>query len=456
MGASCEIEAVERRERRSRLALVGACLGQVCDGAAIVSTGLVAPALSCDKNPDASECLSDAQLGLFNGVIFVGMFLGCLVSGAAADRFGRRRTSMAALMGLIAACIASSISSGYIASLLWRALLGFCVSLTGTPLYTFASEWSETAAAAKTRVAIVAAAFVVGAAYPAALACAVVPKVMLPKWKWQFILVCPVPPAVLTVIVLALAYDSPVYLTLFRDEDTEGSINVTASDRSNTSTSSDRSDSRGSSMTDASQPDDTPLLGPDGGAGDSVWQRIGQLVSMPAFYLHTVAWLVCTGVYFGVLNQMPLFFSDSDSARTPFVASLIINAAQLPGAVSAFMLLRARTFRANTLFIVCASLTGGALILTPFAGVEIVTLAFGVAACTCCFNVLCSLTASVVVFPEHLAAITFSGCMALGRLGGFVSLLAFGHLEDNTVLIACGVCSLAMALMAAMCRKSFR
>ena len=96
----------------------------ICDGAEVMALSFLSLVLE-----NSSWKLSSFQVGLVTFVIFAGFFFGSMISGAVADKYGRRKFYIISVFACFFIATISALSPEYYSFLISRAIFGFTIGI---------------------------------------------------------------------------------------------------------------------------------------------------------------------------------------------------------------------------------------------------------------------------------------------------------------------------------------
>ncbi|MBN9109393.1 MAG: MFS transporter [Pseudonocardia sp.] len=170
------IPVLTRRHRRW-LVLLGALF--FFDMADLNSFALVAPAIREQWG------LSLEQIGFVTAASFLGMFVGSIVGGRVADRLGRKRVIIGAVVVYSAFSLASAFATGMVDLSVYRIMVGFGLQAMTVVLLTYVSEMYPKQSRGRIQ-ALILALGLLGIPLMAVFARVVVPT-SPSGWKWVFV-----------------------------------------------------------------------------------------------------------------------------------------------------------------------------------------------------------------------------------------------------------------------------
>jgi putative MFS transporter len=117
---------------------VTVALGHFFDGFDINMMGLVLPGIM------ASFALNPGQAGVLASSVFVGMFAGSIIVGMVADRFGRKRALVAAILAYCLVSLMTAFAWSHTSLLCLRVLQGVGLGAEVPLVFTYLSEYMPT------------------------------------------------------------------------------------------------------------------------------------------------------------------------------------------------------------------------------------------------------------------------------------------------------------------------
>lgn len=379
--------------------LVSTGLGWMFDA---MDTGLIAfvlPALA------KAWGLSTAQMGYIGSVGLVGMALGAVLGGSAADRFGRKRVFAATLILYSIATGLCGLAWNFESLLFFRFLVGFGLGAELPVAATLMTEFAPPAARGRF-IVLLESFWAVGW-----LAASLISYYFIPRFGWQAAFFIGAVPA-LYVFVVRLSVPESVRYLLSKGRTAEAQAIVS------------RIEAQAGVTPSAAIVSDVQVAATEKISFSELWT--------PAFAKRTVLlWLLWFGVvysYYGIFTWLPsLMLGQGYTILKSFEYVLIMTIAQLPGYFSAAYFVD-RIGRRPTLAIY---LTGSALAAYGFGqgGSPTAVLIWG--SLMSFFNlgawgVLYTYTPEL--YPTHIRAFGSGWAAAVGRFGGILAPTIVGYM----------------------------
>lgn len=184
----------------------------IADGAELLLISSVSRAVADEWDLEAFA------RGAIVSLVFVGMFVGNIISGPIGDNFGRRRILVASLFGIFVFSLLSSVSDTLAELCIFRWIVGVCIGVGQPVWYTLGSEVTPTF----WRVAVTAVSmswFALGEMYAASLVLWDDPSMKTLHWR-LLLRLGSIPAGLLAIVAACILQESPTYLALSgrRDE----------------------------------------------------------------------------------------------------------------------------------------------------------------------------------------------------------------------------------------------
>lgn len=327
-----------------------------------------------------------------------GMILGAALSGAAADRWGRRTVIVFTLTLYSIGSLLCGLAASYIMLVACRFITGFGLGGELPAASTLVSEFSPKASRGR-NVVLLESFWAWGW-----IAAALVAYLLIPVYGWRIAFIVGALPAFFAAVLRRKVPESPRYLELSGESDKADEL-VSAMEAQ-----------AGITMPNEEK---TPIERPQKARG-----AFAKLWSKPHLRSTIVLWVIWFGINFGyygfVLWTPTLLMAQGFTMVRSFGFTVIMCLAQLPGYFSAAWLIE-RIGRKPTLIIYFAG-TALASWLFGHAGSESAVLASG---CLLYFFALgawgCVYSYSPEVYPTEVRGSGTGWAAAFGRVGAFIA-----------------------------------
>uniref|UniRef100_A0A831THF2 MFS transporter n=1 Tax=Thermorudis peleae TaxID=1382356 RepID=A0A831THF2_9BACT len=411
---SDRLEAIPTTREHWRIVLLSG-LGWMFDAMDVGLVGFVLVGIGRDWG------LERTQLGLIASAGFLGMFLGALVAGRLADRYGRRPLFMATLLTYSIATLLSGLAWNLPSLLAFRFLVGLGLGGELPVASTLVSEFAP--AASRGRMLVILESFwAYGWILAAVIGLVVVPA--LPEWGWRVAFFIGALPALYALYLRRRLPESPRYLELAgRHEEAVAIVR--------------RLESAAGASSAPLEPEITRPA-----RREAILPRLLALWSSDLARRTLMLWVLWFGIvfsYYGVFTWLPQLLVDRGLAiARSFSYVLITTLAQIPGYFSAAYLVD-RWGRRPTLV---AYLLGSAIAawLLGNAGSDPILVLWG---CLLSFFNLGAwgvvYTYTPELYPTPMRGFGVGAAAAFGRLAGIIApyltpwLLTSGGLSQPAV-----------------------
>ncbi|MBO4365545.1 MAG: MFS transporter [Eggerthellaceae bacterium] len=342
--------------------------------------------------------LSTLQQSILASAGTFGMILGAALSGAAADRFGRRTVIVFTLTLYSIGSLLCGLAASYAMLVTCRFITGFGLGGELPAASTLVSEFSPKASRGR-NVVLLESFWAWGW-----IAAALIAYLLIPVYGWRIAFIVGALPAFFAAVLRRKVPESPRYLEL-----------------SGETVRADQLVSAMEAQAGITMPDEekTPIERPQ-----KVKGAFAKLWSKPHLRSTVVLWVIWFGINFGyygfVLWTPTLLMAQGFTMVRSFGFTVIMCLAQLPGYFSAAWLIE-RIGRKPTLIIYFAG-TALASWLFGHAGSESAVLASG---CLLYFFALgawgCVYSYSPEVYPTEVRGSGTGWAAAFGRVGAFIA-----------------------------------
>ncbi|MFD0039907.1 MFS transporter [Streptomyces anulatus] len=384
--------------------------------------------------------------------IFFGYLVGALVAGLLADRFGRRRLMMCALLVFCVFSLLMATSSGTAELFVWRALAGVGIGAETTLIAPYISEFLP----ARHRGRFVAR--TVGfLAFGYILAGAIAPLVISPhpETGWRIAAVIAAAPVLLLLWWRKNLPESPRYLVA-NGRITEAAVIVEKFEREAGIAEKAAPAPRETPPPPAPEPADTVHRTGVAGQLAALWKGRAARTTLVLWVL----WFILTGVNYGFSSWLPtmLMTAKGFSITKSFLFGLVTALAQIPGYYLAGTLID----RVERKWLIAAYSAGATLSALGVALADSPTALLVCAAFLAAFTngsaaVYYAYTAEL--YPTAVRATGMGAASAVGRAGAIIAPIAIGYLYGsvgftNVFLTLVGALALAVVTIVAFGEKT--
>jgi len=373
------------------------------DGAEIMVISLVTKILQSDWN------LSDGEVELMGGILFLGMIIGTALSGPLGDKLGRKVTLLSGTTVLFVFGVISAFMPDYWSFVLMRSIVGMSIGF----LIPIQTAYEVEVCTEKSRGAFVIGTFLcfqVGMLFVVLLAFWLIPSLDSGYWR-ELIMIASIPSGISVFFQLLWIDESPRYAALNQKFEYAAFILNKIAKANNAQFLNEE---EVSVITQTKKPQ-----------AESISKRMKRLfsakylvVTLQLFYL----WFIAGFVYYGLVFILPRTLSADSSDKEALVDLAIINTLEIPTAVvPCFLIENERFGRRKTLLICILVQTIGCVICSFYISqaVFIVTVTVMLFLDLIYFDVIYPYTSEV--YDTSIRGTGLSLCSIWARFAGFVS-----------------------------------
>lgn len=279
--------------------------------------------------------MSSTAVAYLVSTIFLGLLVGCAVSGYFGDRFGRKKTMYISMIILFIPSVASAFMVEYYQVFIIRVFSSFCIGVNTPIAYTFTAELSQKKMRGYTLV-LCSGFWSLGGAYTGLVCWLLADTVQEVNWR-ALIIIVSIPMLISGIMILIYVEESPRYILVFKK------------DRALFKKTMEKIQEKNKSQVEITEVDYDKLEewahNHEESHGNGDWGQLFNEKNLKTTLVLNFMWFMEVYVYYSVIFLAPTLHSSHNKNKTSTFAILINNSGEIISCVLALLTIENRNFK---------------------------------------------------------------------------------------------------------------